>query len=65
MNDIQFKAELWEIQVWIMLILALLLWETGHIVLFWVVLAWSIISFIGAIMTAAKGKLLEQGKLKD
>jgi len=65
MNDIQFKAELWEIQVWIMWILALMLWETGHTVLFWVVLAWSIISFIGAILTAGKGKLLEQGKLKD
>lgn len=64
MNDIQFKAELWEIQVWIMWVFALLLWETNHVVLFYIVLAWSIVSFLGAVITAAKGKLVEEGKLK-
>ena len=59
MNDIQLKGEIWEVQVWIMWILALLLWETQHYVLFSLVLLWSIISAIGVFIKAFQGKAKE------
>lgn len=45
MNNIQLKGEIWEIQLWLMWILALLLFETQHYILFGIVLAWSMIGF--------------------
>lgn len=56
MNDIQLKSEMWEIQVWLMWILALLLKETNHIILFWIVLVFSIISFIGVFVKGIQGR---------
>ena len=56
MNKYQQKAEIWETQVWIMWLLALGLYETQHYILFGVVLLWSIISFMGAIAFAFRGK---------
>lgn len=65
MNKYQQKAEIWELQVWIMWCLALGLYETQHYVLFTIVLLWSIISFIGAIVFAFKGKVKELEYDKD
>jgi len=59
MNDIQLKAEIWEVQVWVMWIFAFALYETKHFVLFGMVLTWSIISFIGVLIKAYQGKQLE------
>lgn len=59
MNKYQIKAEIWETQVWVMWCLALGLYETEHYVLFGIVLAWSIIGFIGAIIFAFRGKAEE------
>lgn len=58
-KDFLEHGEIWETQVWLMWILALGLKETGHNVLFWIVLVWSIISFIGAVVKAGKAKHLE------
>ena len=59
MNKYQQKAEVWETQVWIMWILAFLLYEANHMFLFWIVLVWSIISFIGVNIYALIGKIEE------
>lgn len=59
MNKYQQKAEIWELQVWVMWCLALGLYETKHYVLFGIVLLWSGISFIGSIVFAVRGKAEE------
>lgn len=47
------KSEIWETQVWLMWILALGLYETSHYYLFGLVMLWSLISFIGAVVQKA------------
>ena len=59
-QEVRFQGEIWELQVWVMWILALCLNETGHNILFWIVLVWSIISFLGAFYKARKAKKLER-----
>ncbi len=56
MNPNRLQSELWETQVWLMWILALGLYETKHMVLFWVVLVWSVISFAGAFIKALQAR---------
>jgi hypothetical protein len=55
-QELRLQAELWEIQVWMMWILALLLWETEHYVLFGLVLLSSLISFVGTIVKVVMAK---------
>ena len=62
MNDIQLKGEIWEVQVWLMWILALGLYETNHYVLFGLVLGWSVVSFGGVLSKAHQGKQKELKK---
>jgi len=63
MNKYQQKAEVWETQVWIMWILAFLLYEANHMVLFWIVLVWSIVSFAGVFVYALAGQVEERKKI--
>lgn len=64
MNDIQLKGEIWEVQVWLMWILALLLKETNHTILFFLVLVWSIISSVGVLIKTHQGKTKELEEVK-
>jgi hypothetical protein len=54
MEKLNLKAELYEIQVWLMWIFALWLFETDHFVLFGIVLAWSIFTAIGVLVMHAQ-----------
>lgn len=54
---LNLEAELYEIQVWLMWILALALYETGHFIIFFLVLIHSIFTFINTATKHIEDKI--------
>lgn len=65
MNKHLFKRELWETQMWLMLILAFLMIHfggcTSH-VLGWVLIGYSVLTFIGALAVGVKYARVEENE---
>lgn len=59
MNKI-LRAEIWEVQIILYWILTLLLFHEKHPILGYIVLFWSIVSFIGTLVLLAQGKKEEK-----
>lgn len=62
MNIHQQKGEIWEVQFWLLCILAILLNQFGHPTLFIIVIIWAVATFIGIFGQVLKGKALEDNK---
>lgn len=56
MKDKFLQAEIWEIQTILYWLLALALYETKHMVLFYFVFVWSIITTVGIIVKLMQAK---------
>ncbi len=50
MKDKALQAEIWETQVWLMWILATLLFQYGHSTLATLTIIWSVITCIGVVV---------------
>lgn len=60
--DKRLRAELWETQIWLMWLLASLLYQFGHAVIADFVLAWSALTLVGIFLLFIGAKIEEKSE---